>query len=91
MSESKVLSVICVLTLLAGCGQRGELYLPEKSGEVVTRPTQAPDQQSGQPSNSPQTVDSPAAPASPAPEVTRPEPESEKDKQKKDGASPPSP
>lgn len=26
--------------LLAGCGQKGALYLPEASGEVITRPTQ---------------------------------------------------
>lgn len=27
---------------LSACGQRGELYLPEPDGEVVTRPTQTP-------------------------------------------------
>jgi predicted small lipoprotein YifL len=31
-----------VLSLLAGCGQTGKLYLPEKTGEIVTRPTQTP-------------------------------------------------
>jgi predicted small lipoprotein YifL len=25
-------------TVLAGCGQKGPLYLPDKGGEVVTRP-----------------------------------------------------
>ena len=26
------------VALLAGCGQKGPLYLPDKGGEVVTRP-----------------------------------------------------
>jgi predicted small lipoprotein YifL len=29
--------------LLAGCGQKGPLYLPDQTGEVVTRPTQTPE------------------------------------------------
>lgn len=28
--------------LLAACGQKGPLYLPDQTGEVVTRPTQTP-------------------------------------------------
>lgn len=31
-----ILAVLC----LAGCGQKGALYLPEAASEVVTRPTQ---------------------------------------------------
>jgi predicted small lipoprotein YifL len=30
--------------LLAGCGQKGPLYLPDQTGEVVTRPTQTPEE-----------------------------------------------
>ena len=29
--------------VLAGCGQKGALYLPEAGGEVITRPTQTPE------------------------------------------------
>jgi predicted small lipoprotein YifL len=31
--------------LLGGCGQKGPLYLPDQTGEVVTRPTQTPPQE----------------------------------------------
>jgi predicted small lipoprotein YifL len=27
----------------AACGQKGPLYLPERTGEVITRPTQEPE------------------------------------------------
>ena len=30
------------LGTLCGCGQKGPLYLPEKTGTVITRPTQTP-------------------------------------------------
>jgi predicted small lipoprotein YifL len=50
-----------MLSGLAGCGQKGPLYLPDKGGEVVTRPggqTQQPAPQSPetapQPSTQPQ-------------------------------------
>jgi predicted small lipoprotein YifL len=82
--------LIALALLLAGCGQKGPLYLPESTGEVVTRPTQTPPEtESTTAPSSPQSVDSPATPANPAPEVTEPAPESERDKQKKDGATPP--
>jgi predicted small lipoprotein YifL len=35
--------------LLAGCGQKGPLYLPDQTGEVVTRPTQTPDRPPAEP------------------------------------------
>jgi predicted small lipoprotein YifL len=31
-------ALMAVVTVLAGCGQKGPLYLPDKGGEVVTRP-----------------------------------------------------
>jgi len=36
----KVLAAVSVagLFVLAGCGQKGPLYLPDQGGEVVTRP-----------------------------------------------------
>jgi predicted small lipoprotein YifL len=82
--------LIALALLLAGCGQKGPLYLPESTGEVVTRPAQTPPEtESTTAPSSPQGVDSPSTPANPAPEVTEPAPESERDKQKKDGATPP--
>jgi len=48
-----------VLVGLVGCGQKGPLYLPDKGGEVVTRPSGQTQQQSPetapQPSTQPQT------------------------------------
>jgi predicted small lipoprotein YifL len=74
--KTRLATCACVL-LLAGCGQTGRLYLPESTGEVITRPTQTPPPESGtetgEASNSPQTVDSPSAPDTPTPEVTAPE------------------
>jgi predicted small lipoprotein YifL len=75
--------------LLAGCGQTGDLYLPQATGEIVTRPTQTPPSEAGESSNSPQSVDSPAVPPTPAPEVT--EPEDEKQKQQPPAPSTPPP
>jgi hypothetical protein len=70
--------------MLAGCGQKGPLYLPEQTGEVVTRPAPTPPPDSQAP-NTPQTVDSPQGPDNPAPEVTKPE---EEPKKKPDEKSP---
>ena len=56
---------------LAGCGLKGPLYLPEQASGIVTRPTQTPPEPANAP-NSPQTIDSPASGATPAPEVTAP-------------------
>jgi predicted small lipoprotein YifL len=33
-------ALFATATLLAGCGQKGPLYLPDEPGEVVTRPAQ---------------------------------------------------
>ena len=69
--------------LLAACGQKGPLYLPDQAREVVTRPASTPAPDSAAP-NTPQTVDSPEQPANPAPEVTAPQDEEIKDKDKKE-------
>jgi predicted small lipoprotein YifL len=42
-----VVVMVLAAGVIAGCGQKGPLYLPDKGGEVVTRPgggqaTQAP-------------------------------------------------
>lgn len=33
---------VMIGAIVAGCGQKGALYLPESSGEVITRPMQTP-------------------------------------------------
>jgi predicted small lipoprotein YifL len=76
------------LALLAGCGQKGPLYLPDEARGIVTRPappTTAPGETQQSPST-PATPDSPQGPANPAPEVTPPD--TDKDK-KAPGAKPP--
>lgn len=67
----RVALVSAAFTTLVACGKTGDLYLPGERPEVVTRPAPPPDPSGG--SNSPQTVDSPQTPASPAPEVTSPD------------------
>ncbi len=60
----------CLLALaLAGCGQKGPLYLPGEARDIVTRP--APSRPTAP--SSPETIDSPDTPPSPAPEVSKPE------------------
>ena len=55
--------------LLAGCGQKGALYLPESTGEVITRPMQTAEPAST-PAPSPPLPETEAA----SPEPTNPEP-----------------
>ena len=83
MAEIHVRHVVllCALLSLPGCGKKGPLYLPDASGEVVTRPAQAPPaSENTQAPNSPQTTDSQPAPPAPAPEVTQPEEDTKKEK-----------
>jgi predicted small lipoprotein YifL len=84
------IALAALLVLLAGCGQKGPLYLPERGGEVVTRPARTPPPgESSQSPNTPRTIDSPQGPANPAPEVTKPEEEDPDGKH--DGANVPPP
>ena len=83
-----VLMGACGIAPIAGCGQKGPLYMPDQATEIVTRPTQTPAAQTppapDQTPRPPQNVDTPQDPANPAPDPTAP------DKQKKEpGASPP--
>jgi predicted small lipoprotein YifL len=49
--------VSCVLlAVLAACGQKGPLYMPDKGGDVVTRPAG----QTSQPPQSPETAPQPS-------------------------------
>ncbi len=41
--KSSLLGAVLATLLLAGCGQKGPLHLPDQTGEVVTRPTQTPE------------------------------------------------
>jgi predicted small lipoprotein YifL len=95
MSE-RVATQLCIAALLAGvlagCGQKGDLYLPDAPREIVTRPAPTtPASENTEAPNSPQTVDSPAATPSPTPEVTAPvgTPESEEAKKAKGATTPP--
>jgi len=98
-----VIRALCALLAgtLAGCGLKGPLYLPETASGVVTRPAPVPPPETTSAPNSPQTVDSPAAGDTPAPEVTAPgsddgqtgggnsEPKKDPDKKEKGTASSP--
>jgi len=62
MSEvgSKLVLACALCVALAGCGQKGPLYLPDEAKEVVTRPTQTPPAEPApEGSNTPQTPDTP--------------------------------
>jgi predicted small lipoprotein YifL len=56
--RSMRMAVGAALVLLAACGQKGPLYLPDANGEVVTRPTQS-GQPPGESPRSPQQQPSP--------------------------------
>lgn len=64
MAQRAALSALIAALALAatGCGQKGALYLPERGGEVITRPMQTP-------------AESPAAEAPEQPEAPRDESE----------------
>jgi predicted small lipoprotein YifL len=58
------------VALLAACGQKGPLYLPEKGGTVVTSGSSAPAPAQNipaQPSPTPQPQSGPQPPSAPAP------------------------
>ena len=91
MKTIRLVSAVALLAALAGCGQKGPLYLPEQPKEIVTRPTQTPDTApppAPEAPNSPQTVDSPEAQTSPAPEVVLPSPAEREEKKKQEAAKP---
>jgi len=56
--------------LLAGCGQKGALYLPDKNAQVVTIPAAPPtptQSAPSQPAPEPQSAPASTPPATPAP------------------------
>jgi len=56
----KFAALIAVAGVLAACGQKGPLYLPDKGGEVVTRPGGQATQQQAPQSQPPGTQAAPA-------------------------------
>jgi predicted small lipoprotein YifL len=99
MNARAALVVAAVCSDLAGCGQKGPLYLPEaRTGTVVTRPNQsAPAEQSPPatesvpaPSTTPTPDSSPPA-SPPAPETQQPgeaPPVGDQEKPPKNGQAP---
>lgn len=69
-SPLRIPFALAIAALLAACGQKGPLYLPDKPSGVVTRP--AASSGAGEAPNTPETADTPAGPANPAPEVGAP-------------------
>jgi predicted small lipoprotein YifL len=49
--------IVCGSVLVAGCGQKGALYLPDKNASVVTRPAGSPAQPAPAPGTSQQPQD----------------------------------
>jgi predicted small lipoprotein YifL len=78
--------------LLAACGQKGDLYLPDAPREIVTRPApSSPSSDTTEAPNSPQTVDAPLGAPTLTPEVTAPAGTPEAEDPKKEKTSAPAP
>jgi predicted small lipoprotein YifL len=69
-------SIVAAL-VIAACGQKGPLYLPDKGGEVVTRPAGAtpgtPQQQPQQPAQQPSPETAPQPATTPPESTTKPD------------------
>ena len=78
-SRAGVGVVLATMLALAGCGQKGPLYLPEKGGAVVTTPATAP----------PAPASPPAAPGQPPQTSPAPEPQSTAEPPPGNPAAPP--
>jgi predicted small lipoprotein YifL len=72
MNKIVAMGVLSAAALLAACGQKGPLYLPDQGGEVVTRP--GGQSQSPSPETAPQ-------PATQTPPDTSAKPNDEKKSQ----------
>ena len=66
MNARTLLAVMVAGLALAGCGYKGQLTLPEKQGEVITRPGPAAGSQATPPKTPPEV----ATPEATPPEVT---------------------
>lgn len=65
MRRAISLSALGAALLVAGCGQKGPLYLPDKNTRVVTTPATQPQPA---PAQSAPAENAPAAPATPKPD-----------------------
>jgi predicted small lipoprotein YifL len=66
--NGRLLAPFCAIAIvLAGCGLKGPLYLPEKSREVIIRPAPGASPTSAQPAapSQPEPAPEPAAPEEP--------------------------
>ena len=72
------LACVLALGLLAGCGQKGALYLPDRAGSVINRPGEI---------YPPRTAAPQPAPA-PAPAAPAPSPDHSKDSKQDDDSQP---
>jgi predicted small lipoprotein YifL len=72
MNVRTLLAVTGVGLSIAGCGYKGPLTLPEKPGEVTTRPGPAGSKPSS-PAEGSQPTQPPAPPEAPPPEAAQPE------------------
>jgi predicted small lipoprotein YifL len=77
----RALLIGSALLLVAGCGQKGPLYMPDKGGEVVTRPA-GQTQSTQSPETAPQPATQPA-------DSTATKPESDKKEDEKKQTPPP--
>ena len=63
MKTATLVLMACAAAVVAGCGQKGALYLPDKNASVVTRPAgaesnnPAPAQPTASPAQQPQNKD----------------------------------
>jgi len=79
LSRGGVSAALAATLALAGCGQKGPLYLPEKGGTVVTAPAPASPAAPGQPPE-PSPAPQPQSTGEPPPtEVATPPKKSDKD------------
>jgi predicted small lipoprotein YifL len=85
MSARIIVSTVACCAVLAGCGQRGALYLPEAGRNVVVTPAQPA--ASPEPAASPATNAAPAPAASPA--TTAPVPTDTTEEQRRRNAAAP--
>jgi predicted small lipoprotein YifL len=81
---TRCLAGVIVAALLCACGQKGALYLPDKGGEIVTRPagsttpaSTAPAPAGTQSSGSPQNSEPAPQPAGQPPDAATKKPESD--------------
>ena len=66
MTRQPLVALAILAVALGGCGLKGPLYLPEKSGDIAIRP--APAAQVPATTTEPAAPDKPATPGPPPPE-----------------------